>query len=213
MQIEQHGATVFLVDDDFAVRDALTLFIETEGLDIKSYNSAEDYLNDYNPDQPGCLVLDYYLSSMDGLQLQQELARRHIDIPIIFISANANIPVSSKAFRAGAIDFLEKPFDNRLLIHRIQEAIEKDLANRDQRTLESEILQRCEGLTEREKQVMELVVTNYSNKQAAKVLGISNRTVDVHRAHVMEKMQAKSLADLTNMARVCKIKSSRLENT
>lgn len=194
------NSTVYLVDDDNALRDALTLLIGSAGYQVKSYPSAEHFLDNFAPQSPGCLVLDVRMPTMTGLELQEEMLKRNIDIPIIFISGQSNIPTSSQAFRSGAIDFLEKPLDNTLFLTRIQEAIDKNKKSREAYYSKHVLLERYNALTPREQEVMALLIKNYSNKEVARTLGISNRTVDVHRAHLMEKMRAKNLADLTLMA-------------
>jgi FixJ family two-component response regulator len=190
---------VYLVDDEYAVRDSLALLIESAGLTVRSFASALDFLNDYDPLQPGCLLLDVRMPTMSGLELQVELARREIAIPIIFISGHAGIPDSAKAFRAGAVDFLEKPFDNGLLLERIAEAIKKDFADREQRIEHHKIQNILDHLTAREQEVLSLIVSGHSNKAMAKILGISNRTVEAHRARIMEKTLTNSLAELMAM--------------
>lgn len=199
---------VHLVDDEFAVRDSLTILLESLGQSVRSYESAEDFLENYDPNQSGCLLLDVRMPSMSGLELQEELLKRNITLPIIFISGHADIPDSAKAFRAGAVDFLEKPFNNEILLKRIEEAIEKDITSREQLSEKQKILDRFNHLTAREKEVLTLIVTSHSNKEAAKILDISNRTIDVHRAHIMEKMQAESLAELMVMAIQCELVSA-----
>jgi len=196
---------VYLVDDEYAVRDSLTLLLESSGQPVKCFESAEDFLANYDASQAGCLLLDVRMPGMSGLELQEEMLRRHITLPIIFISGHAEIPDSAKAFRAGAVDFLEKPFNNETLLQRIEEAINKDLASREQYSEKQQILERFNHLTMREKEVLTLIVTSHSNKEAAKILDISNRTIDVHRAHIMEKMQADSLAELMVMAMQCEL--------
>lgn len=205
MNNSEHDVVVYLVDDEFAVRDSLTLLIESAGPSVRSFESAESFLNNYDPDQPGCLLLDVRMPSMSGLELQDELLRRKISIPIIFISGHAGIPDSAKAFRTGAVDFLEKPFDNKILLERIKEAIKKDIESRKELTQQREISNRHDNLTVREQEVMSLIVRGLSNKDTARKMDISTRTVEVHRARIMEKMQAASLADLMIMARHCKI--------
>jgi two-component system, LuxR family, response regulator FixJ len=192
-------ALVYLVDDEFAVRDSLSLLIESTGQNVRSFESAEAFLNNYDPEQPGCLLLDVRMPSMSGLELQGELLRRKISIPIIFISGHAGIPDSAKAFRAGAVDFLEKPFDNEILLERIEEAIKIDTASREQLIEHFEIQNRLAHLTAREQEVLSLIVKGHSNKEIARILDISNRTVEAHRASIMEKMQVKSLAELLVM--------------
>ena len=199
MSANKSDTLVYLVDDEFSVRDSLTLLIESTGQTVKSFASAEAFLDNYDPKKPGCLLLDVRMPSMSGLELQDELLRREISIPIIFISGHAGIPESAKAFRAGALDFLEKPFDNELLLERIEEAIKKDIANREQRIEQRKIQNRLEHLTVREKEVLSLIACGHSNKEMARILDISNRTIEAHRASIMEKMQANSLAELMVM--------------
>ena len=200
MSINKSGTLVYLVDDEFSVRDSLALLIESTGQSVRSFESAEAFLNNYDPEQPGCLLLDVRMPSMSGLELQGELLKREIFIPIIFISGHAGIPDSAKAFRAGAVDFLEKPFDNEILLERIDEAIKKDIASREQFIEHREIQNRLDHLTLREQEVLSLIVRGHSNKEIAKILDISNRTVEAHRASIMEKMQVKSLAELMVLA-------------
>ncbi|MGR9013405.1 MAG: response regulator transcription factor [Gammaproteobacteria bacterium] len=194
---------VYLVDDEFAIRDSLTLLIESTGQKVRSFDSAEAFLNNYDAEQPGCLLLDVRMPSMTGHELQTELLARGISIPIIFISGHADIPDSAKAFRAGAVDFLEKPFNNEMLLERINEAIQKDVAFREEFVKKRRIQDRIDHLTTREKEVLGLIVKSHSNKESAKILNISNRTVDVHRASIMEKMQAENVAELITMVMYC----------
>jgi two-component system response regulator FixJ len=199
MSITRPDTLVYLVDDEFAVRDSLALLIESTGQAVRSFASAEAFLSNYDPNQPGCLLLDVRMPSMSGLELQDELLRREISIPIIFISGHAGIPDSAKAFRAGAVDFLEKPFDNEILLERIEEAIKKDIASREQFVEHCEIQDRLNHLTVREQEVLFLIVKGLSNKEMARILDISNRTIEAHRASVMEKMHVNSLAELMVM--------------
>lgn len=205
MILSREDITVYIVDDEYPVRDALSMLIKSEGLEVQSYASAFDFLQHYKPGQPSCLVLDIRMPQLDGLELQQKLTKRNIDIPVIFISGHGDIPITAKAFRAGAVDFIEKPFDNKLLLTRINETIDIILATWQEQNEKYRIQYCYTRLTEREKEVMKLIVTSHSNKQAAKVLEISNRTVDVHRAHLMEKMHAQSLSDLIVKAMACEI--------
>ena len=194
---------VYIVDDEFAVRDSLTILIESTGQPVMSFESAESFLDHYDSEQPSCLLLDVRMPSMSGLDLQEELIKRSIDIPIIFISGHADVPDSAKAFRAGAVDFLEKPFNEEILLSRIEEALSKDAQVREQLREKNKILERLSHLTTREREVLNLIVRSHSNKEAARILDISNRTIDVHRAHIMEKMQAENLAELMVMAMQC----------
>ena len=199
MSSNKPDSLVYLIDDEFAVRDSLTLLIESTGQIVRSFASAEAFLNSYDPDQPGCLLLDVRMPSMNGLELQSELLRRKISIPIIFISGHAGIPDSAKAFRAGAVDFLEKPFDNEILLERIEEAIKKDIANREQLIEHRKIQNRLNHLTVREQEVLTLIASGHPNKEIARILDISHRTVEAHRARIMEKMHATGLANLMVM--------------
>ncbi len=203
MTIDKQNATVYVVDDEFFVRDSLQLLLESAGFTVSCFESAESFLENFRPGQPGCLILDVLMNVINGIELQEILINKGVEIPIIFISGHGDVTTSSKAFRAGAVDFFEKPFDNQLLLKRIDEAFQKQFENWEKLNLKREILQRFNTLTPREKEVMKLIITNSSNKEAAKILGISHRTVDIHRAHVMEKMQAESLSDLIVMAFTC----------
>lgn len=203
MSVNNSEPLIYLVDDEFAIRDSLTLLIESTGQTIRSFESAEAFLNNYDPERPGCLLLDIRMPLMSGHELQNELSKRGISIPIIFISGHADIADAAKAFRAGAVDFLEKPFDNEVLLERIDEALKKDIAYREERVKKRRIQDRIDHLTTREKEVLGLIITSHSNKESAKILNISNRTVDVHRASIMEKMQAENVAELITMVMYC----------
>ena len=211
MSVNITAPMVYLVDDEFAIRDSLTLLIESSGQAVRSFESAEAFLNNYNPEQPGCLLLDVRMPLMSGHELQTELLNREISIPIIFISGHADIPDSAKAFRAGAVDFLEKPFNNEVLLERIHEAIHKDLAFRAELVKKRRIQERIDHLTSREKEVLGLIVKSHSNKESARILNISNRTVDVHRASIMEKMQAENIAELITMVMYCEALADNLQ--
>lgn len=200
MKFDTNTSLVYLIDDEIEVRDSMMVLIESAGLHVKSFDSAQAFLNNYDSSQPGCLILDLKMPLMSGLELQEELVVRNINIPIIFISGNANIPDTAKAFRTGAIDFLEKPFTSQILFERIDEAINKDIEIRNNLAEKHKILECFNCLTTREKEVLRLIVSSHSNKEAAKILNISHRTIDVHRARVMEKMRAENLAELVAMA-------------
>lgn len=196
---EYPASLVYVVDDDFSVRDSLTLFLNSSGLEVKSFESANAFLAAYDPQHPACLVLDIRMPGLDGLALQNELNKESISLPVIFISGHAEVPDSARAFRSGALDFLEKPFDNKTLLERIREALNKDVAIRRQQQKKRLLEERLNALTARENDVLMLILNNHSNKEAARILGISHRTVDVHRAKIMEKMQAANLAELIRM--------------
>ncbi len=189
-------ALVYLIDDEFSVRDSLTLVLESGGLRVKSFESAEDFLKNYNNEYPSCLILDVKMPCMSGLELQEALLKRNISIPIIFISGHAGISQSAKAFRAGAVDFFEKPFDHEVLLARITEVIQKNIEYRWRLNVHFELANRHYCLTEREREVLTLISEGSSNKEAANLLGISSRTVEAHRARIMKKMEVDSFVDL-----------------
>jgi len=190
---------VFIVDDDEAVRNSLRLLVKSVGLTATALVSAEEFLASYDPLQPGCLVLDVRMPGMSGLELQQQLNLRGAVIPVIFITGHGDIPMAVEAMQQGACDFLQKPFRDQDLINRIQRALEKDRANRVELGERNRIRERHEMLTPRERQVLALVTSGKANKAMAADLGLSQRTVEVHRARIMEKMGASSLAHLVRM--------------
>ena len=193
-------ATVFVVDDDQGVRDSLQLLIKSIGLDAQTYPSAYAFLEAYDPERPGCLVLDVRMPGMSGLELQQELASRGSTLPIIFITAHADVPMAVDAVKAGAADFVQKPFRDQDLIDKIQHAIEENARVRLELADHAQIASRIASLTPREREVMALVVEGKANKVVARTLGLSQRTVEIHRARVMKKMHADSVAQLVEMA-------------
>ncbi len=197
--MNQRSATVFIVDDDDAVRSSLRLLLKSVGLQATAFPSARDYLAAWDPDQPGCLVLDVRMPGMSGLELQEELNRRGAIVPVIFITGHGDIPMAVEAMQHGAFDFLQKPFRDQDLIDRIQKATERDAANRAQLREKEQIRIRFESLTPREREVLTLVTAGKANKVMAGDLGVSQRTVEIHRARVMEKMHAASLAQLVRM--------------
>ncbi|ADE13915.1 response regulator receiver [Nitrosococcus halophilus Nc 4] len=201
MNSESHPAIVFVVDDDEAVRDSLRWVIESAGFKVKTYPSAGEFLKKLDPSQSGCLVLDVRMPEMSGLQLQKLLSEKNNPLPVIFISAHGSVPDAVGALHGGAIDFLMKPFDNQILLERIERSIKLDRKRRETRQQQEEIAQRVAQLTSRERQVMELIVKGKPNKVVAIELGISTKTVEIHRARVMEKLEAKNLADLIHLAR------------
>jgi len=192
--------TVFIVDDDPSVRKALKRLIESVGLEVETLTSAQEFSDQEQPDKPSCLVLDVRMPGLSGLDLQDELAARGLNMPIIFITGHGNIPMGVRAMKAGAVDFIEKPFDDQALLDAIHQAIEQDRKARLEQAKIKEILRRVGLLTHRERQVFALVVTGIFNKQIAFELGTSEKTIKVHRARIMQKMQAKSLADLVRLA-------------
>lgn len=191
--------TVFIVDDDGAVRRFLGGLIESIGLRVEIYASAQDFLDTPMPDPPGCILLDIRMPGMSGLEVQKELNRRESRLPVIILTGHGDVQVAVRAMKAGAVDFVEKPFNNELLLERIQAAVSESAQADARRVRRQEIIVRMEQLTVRERDVLELIAAGETNKGAARRLDISEKTVEVHRARVMEKTQAKSLAGLVRM--------------
>jgi FixJ family two-component response regulator len=191
---------VFVIDDDPSIRMAIKELIEAVGINCQTFESGQELLNATLPDVPGCLVLDVRLPGLSGLNLQRELKARGCDIPIVFITGHGDIPMTVQAMKAGAVEFLTKPFRDQDLLDAIEQALERDRLARQELTEIRELRQRSEALTPRELEVMRLVVSGLLNKQIAAELGISEKTVNVHRAQVMHKMHADSLADLVRMS-------------
>ena len=188
--------TVFIVDDDLSVRESLCLLMSSAGLKSRGYSSARAFLAAYDPDIPGCLLLDLRMPGMSGTALQAELERRGATLPIVFLTAHADVPTAVGAVRAGAVDFLQKPVDDARLLRCIQDALGIDSRSRALRTESEGARERLARLTPREAEVLRLVVEGSTNKGIARVLGISRRTVETHRARIMRKTHAASLADL-----------------
>ncbi|PWC75317.1 response regulator [Azospirillum sp. TSH64] len=195
------GATpvAFVVDDDEAVRDALALHLDLAGLTVRCCASAAEFLETASPDQPGCAILDIRMPGMDGLDLQQEMIRRGLTLPVIVITGHGDVTAAVRAFRAGAVDFLQKPFDEDLLIERVQEAFARDLAARSADAEVGDIRRRLALLSPRELEVMEMVAQGLPNKTIASRLAIGIRTVETHRARVLEKMEARNAPELALM--------------
>lgn len=192
--------TVFVVDDDEAMRNSLRWLIESVGLPVECHDSAESFLERYYPGRSGCLLLDVRMPGMSGLELQEYLRRNEINIPVIVITGHGDVPMSVRAMKEGAIDFIEKPFNDELLLDAIRNALALDARQREKQALRAELASRLALLTPREHEVMEMVTAGRSNKEIASALGVSAKTVEAHRAKVMDKMKAGSLAELVRMS-------------
>lgn len=192
--------TVFIVDDDQAVARSLRWLIETVRLKVETFSSAQEFLDGYESSKPGCLVLDVRMPGMSGLDLQERLAAQRIHVPIIFITGHGDVQMAVRAVQSGAFDFVEKPFNDQDLLDRIQKAIVFDTGRRSKNMQRVQLGSLFASLTPREREVLDLVVEGMSNKAIANSLGLSAKTVEVHRAKVMEKMHARSVADLVKMA-------------
>jgi len=202
------NAIVFVVDDDPSVRDALSNLLDSVGLAARTFGSSEEFLSFSRPEVPSCLVLDAKLPGMSGPEFQEELRRTGIQIPIIFITAHGDVPMTRKVMKAGAIEFLTKPFQKGELLGAIRHGLEADESRREDQAVVSALMSRYEKLTTREREVFDLVTTGLMNKEIAAKLGLSEITVKIHRRQVMIKMEAASLADLVRMADKVKTQSS-----
>ena len=187
---------IYIIDDDEALRDSLVWLLESSGYRVAAYESAEAFLAAYTAAMTGCLVLDVRMPGMSGLELFEELRARHCTLPVIFITGHGDVPMAVSAVKKGAVDFIEKPFGDRDMLGLIEQCLAAELAGRLKRRLEADTARRLDHLTQREREVLDLIILGKLNKQIADVLGISIKTVEVHRARVMEKMGAHSLAEL-----------------
>lgn len=194
---------IFLVDDDAAVRDALCLYLEATGFAVRTFDSAETFLGDIDEMGRGVLVLDQRMTGMSGLELQSELNVRGVEMPTIFITGHGDVPMSVRAMKEGATDFLEKPFRNSDLLASIEQVLAQDAVKMEDYLYQAGVREKYDGLTPREKEVMEHIVRGLPNKSVAQLLGVSMRTIEAHRGRVMEKMDARSLPDLVRMADFC----------
>ena len=192
-------AVVFVVDDDLSIREAIESLVKLAGLRVETFGTAQEFLRSKRPDLPGCVVLDVELPGLSGLDLQRELAAHEIKLPIIFITGYGDIPMSVRAMKAGALEFLTKPFRDQDLLDAIQQALERDRTARQHSRENAELRKRFDALTTREREVMSLVVAGWLNKQIGFELEISEITVKIHRGRVMNKMGAQSLAELVRM--------------
>ena len=200
---------VFVVDDDRSVRSSLKFLISSVGLEVESFDSADSFLKRKPPDAPSCLVLDVRLPGLSGLDFQRELAARNIRIPIVFITGHGDIPMSVRAMKAGAVEFLTKPFRDQDLLDAVRIALERDRIRCEQERALTDLQQRYDSLTPREQEVISLVVSGMLNKQIADQLGTAENTVKVQRSRAMEKMNAQSIADLVRMMEKLKVPSRR----
>jgi FixJ family two-component response regulator len=210
--VKDVDAIVFVVDDDSSIREAIESLVRLTGLRVETFGTAQEFLRSQLPDLPGCVVLDVELPGLSGLDLQRELAAHGITLPIIFITGYGDIPMSVRAMKAGAQEFLTKPFRDQDLLVAIQQAIERDRATRRHSKEIAELRQRFDELTSREREVMSLVVAGLLNKQIAGELGISEITVKIHRGRVMDKMRAPSLAELVRMTERLELPTAKAES-
>jgi FixJ family two-component response regulator len=190
---------VYIVDDEEAVADSVAMLLRSVGLATKTFSDARSFLENYNPEMAGCLLLDVRMPKMGGLELQEELNRQRCTLPVIFITGHGDVPMAVEAMRAGAIDFLQKPFNDDELIRRVQKALDEDAGQRALLKQREEVERRWTGLTERERDVAQRISDGEANKVVAADLNISERTVEVHRARIMQKMGVRSIAQLVRM--------------
>ncbi len=195
----EYEPTVFIVDDDAVICDGISQLIETVGLNAKVFNSAQEFLDSYDTACPGCLVLDVRMPGMSGLQLQEKLKEKNVKLPIIFITGHGNVRMGVDAVKKGAVDFIEKPFEDQVLLDQIHAAIARDAQSRAKRTEQQAIEAKLALLTPRERQVLDLVKDGKNSKVVALELDLSQKTIEGHRAHIMEKMQVESIAKLVTL--------------
>ena len=195
----RHEPTVHVVDDDEAVRRALCMLFRSDGLRTADYAAPAEFLDAVTPEMTGCIVLDIRMPGMDGLDLHQRLLEREIAMPVIFLTGHADVPKAVRAMKQGALDFIEKPFDDEHLLRRVQYALTKGALQKHRKAERDRLSERLEQLTPREREALNLIVAGHTNKEIAEQLHISARTVEVHRARLMKKLEADSLSDLVRM--------------
>ena len=200
--MNQHEPVAYIVDDDEAVRDSLGLLLKAAGVGSRAYESAEAFLAEFEPREYGCLVLDIRMPGMGGLELQTVLQQRNVALPIVFITAHGDVPMAVEAVRRGAVDFIQKPFDDEALVEKVTDALASRARQHDVELERNDIRRRVASLAARARQVMTQVVRGKANKVSASDLGVSQRTVEIHRSRAMEKMQAASPAQLVRMVLV-----------
>jgi len=199
-QKEASSPTVFIVDDDPDIRNTLSLFVESIGFQVATFDCVDNFLNTYHQDMPGCLILDVRLPKISGLELQDHFQRKNIRIPIIFLTSNSNVSIAVRTMKAGAIDFLEKPFDEQLLLDSIQKAMGIDRETRKIKQQHFRIMEKIGNLSHREEEVLRFLIQGKANKVIASILGLSTKTIETHRAHIMRKLGVSSMAGLMWMA-------------
>ena len=195
-QVSTPEQIIYLVDDDEALRDSLAWLLESQGFKVAAFASAEDFLKAWRPEFNGCLLLDVRMPGMSGLELHERLRAQYSTLPIIFITGHGDVPMAVAALKKGAVDFIEKPFNDTELLRLVSQCLVTEQEHRARRRQDAEVSRRLDQLTQREREVLDLIIAGKLNKQIADVLGISIKTVEVHRARVMEKMAAQSLAEL-----------------
>ena len=208
--MKEAESIVFIIDDDPLYRASTERLVRSVGFSVQSFQSARDFVGSRRPNLPSCLILDVRLPGLSGLDLQRELAEAGVHLPIIFVTGYGDIPMSVQAMKAGAVEFLTKPFRDQVLLDAIRQAIERDRVARQQRARDANLRRRHESLGPREHEVFKCVVSGMLNKQIADELGATERTIKFHRGHIMRKMQAKSLAELVRMAEALGIASREL---
>ncbi|MDH4191717.1 MAG: sigma-70 family RNA polymerase sigma factor [Betaproteobacteria bacterium] len=191
--------TIFIVDDDDAARESLAMLLQLKGFGTQTFASAEEFLERYRPEWPGCVVLDLRMTGMSGIELQAELTRRGLQLPIIFVTAHGDVPSARAALKAGAIDFVEKPIDHEALLAAIASALDRDAQEREQLAMSTDLNSRLSRLTAREREVLDLVAEGKHSREIASLLGISPRTVEVYRSRLMEKLQVRRIPELVKL--------------